>query len=540
MSSTFSGLEIAKRAMAAQQSALYVTGNNVANASTPGYTRQRVNLTPTDEYPTVARNRPQMAGQIGTGVEADSIQRVREQFLDVQYRDNNTKLGYWTGRADSLSQMEDIMNETSDSGLSTSLEAFWESLQDLSTNPEDISARAVVVEKGNTLTDTFHYLSQSLTDVKENIGSQIGVSVSDINSILKSIGDLNKQISAQETNGYLPNELYDQRDNLVDQLSSYLNIKVDRQSSGGQSLGIAEGMYNISLVNGDGQEISLVQGNSYVATVQLENGTDTDGDGVLESPPATGQVTGITIGNTTLPITDANGNETFAQGKLLGSIESYGYQYTDSTGKTVETGVFPNILDQLDQIAYSFGTVFNAIHRQGVGLNGETGNDFFTFAGLTDYHGAANAIEVDPNLTYSEVAASTNGDAGDGMNAINLSNIEGLDMASSSISLEGFSNPLNITSLNLPIKTGTIASNYAGMIGKIGVDAQEANNLQSNSQTLVNSVDSNRQSVSSVSLDEELTNMIKYQQAYNAAARNITVVDEMLDKMINSMGTVGR
>ncbi|NEY19161.1 flagellar hook-associated protein FlgK [Bacillus ginsengihumi] len=539
MSSTFSGLEIAKRAMAAQQSALYTVGNNVANANTEGYTRQRVNLTPTDEYPTVARNRPQMAGQIGTGVEAGSVQRVREKFLDVQYRDNNNTLGYWNARSDSLSQLEDVMNDTSDSGLSNTLEDFWESIQDLSTNPEDVSARSVVIERGETVADTFHYLSQSLSTIKSNLGSEISVSVNDINSILKRIGDLNKQISQQEVNGYLPNDLYDQRDNLVDQLSSYLNIKVSTQSSGGQSPAMADGIYNITLENGDGQEISLVQGSSY-STLQVQNGVDSDGDGVLDAPPADGEMTGIVVGDTTLSFADANGNVTFAQGKLRGSIESYGYQYTNSAGNTVATGIYPDALDQLDQLAYTFGTVFNAVHEKGTDLDGNTGNDFFTFDGLTDYHGAANALKVDPNMTYSKVAASTNGDSGDGTNAINLGNIEDFELSSSSISLQGFTDQLDLSSLNLPISTGTIASNYEGMIGKIGVDAQEANNLQSNSENLLNSVDSNRQSVSAVSLDEELTNMIKYQQAYNAAARSITVCDEMLDKIINSMGTVGR
>ncbi|MGG3693184.1 flagellar hook-associated protein FlgK [Heyndrickxia ginsengihumi] len=539
MSSTFSGLEIAKRAMAAQQSALYTVGNNVANANTEGYTRQRVNLTPTDEYPTVARNRPQMAGQIGTGVEAGSVQRVREKFLDVQYRDNNNTLGYWNARSDSLSQMEDVMNDTSDSGLSNTLEDFWESIQDLSTNPEDVSARSVVIERGETVADTFHYLSQSLSTIKSNLGSEISVSVNDINSILKRVGDLNNQISQQEVNGYLPNDLYDQRDNLVDQLSSYLNIKVSTQSSGGQSPAMADGIYNITLENGDGQEISLVQGSSY-STLQVQNGVDSDGDGVLDAPPADGEMTGIVVGDTTLSFADANGNVTFAQGKLRGSIESYGYQYTNSAGNTVATGIYPDALDQLDQLAYTFGTVFNAVHEKGTDLDGNTGNDFFTFDGLTDYHGAANALKVDPNMTYSKVAASANGDSGDGTNAINLGNIEDFELSSSSISLQGFTDQLDLSTLNLPISTGTIASNYEGMIGKIGVDAQEANNLQSNSESLLNSVDSNRQSVSAVSLDEELTNMIKYQQAYNAAARSITVCDDMLDKIINSMGTVGR
>jgi flagellar hook-associated protein 1 FlgK len=118
--------------------------------------------------------------------------------------------------------------------------------------------------------------------------------------------------------------------------------------------------------------------------------------------------------------------------------------------------------------------------------------------------------------------------------------VEDFDLSSNAVSLEGFSSMLNIASLGLPFTTGTINSNYEGIIGKLGVDAERANNLEANSSSLLESVETNRQSVSSVSLDEELTNMIKYQQAYNAAARMITMNDELLDKIISGMGVVGR
>lgn len=231
--STFFGLETAKRALTAQQNALYTVGQNVANANTDGYTRQRVNLQASDPYPAASMNRPAIAGQLGTGVEAGEVQRIRDKYLDVQYRENNSAAGYWSAKSGALSKMEAVMDETgTKSSLSNTMEAFWESLQDLSTNPEDVSARSVVLERGQTLTDTFHYLNSTLSQYKTDVGSEISVAVNDINSTLKQISDLNKQIAELEPNGYLPNDLYDKRDSLVDKLSSYLNVTVEVQKSG--------------------------------------------------------------------------------------------------------------------------------------------------------------------------------------------------------------------------------------------------------------------------------------------------------------------
>ena len=224
--STFHGLETAKRGLFAQQQALYVTSHNIANANTPGYSRQVLNMVPTDPFPAPGLNRPQIPGQMGTGVKADSIQRVRDSFLDTQYQNENNKLGYWASRSDALSKMEDIMNEPTDNGLSAVMGEFWQSLHDLSIYPENEGTRQVVFQRGQSVVDTFHYLSDSLTTIQKDIGNEIGINLQDINSILKQIGDINRQIGEVEPHGYLPNDLYDQRDLLVDQLSKQLNIKV--------------------------------------------------------------------------------------------------------------------------------------------------------------------------------------------------------------------------------------------------------------------------------------------------------------------------
>lgn len=557
---TFHGLETVRRALFTQQSAISVTGHNIANVNTKGYSRQRVNFQQTNPFPAAGVNRAEIPGQLGTGVEAGAIERVREYFLDIQYRGENNKLGYYQSMAGSLSKLEDIMNEPSETGLSSVLGQFWESLQDLSTYPESDGTRQVVIQRAESVIDTFHYLSDSLTSIKNDIGNEIGVNLKEINSLLKQISELNKQIGEVEPHGYLPNDLYDQRDVLVDQLSQSINIKVTRRSSGGDPAQVAEGQYNITLVGNDGRETALVTGSNY-----MQLGFKTADHGLTyEIPPAVKELTvfnsdGKSTYGDPIQFVNNNGQLSFANGKLRGLIEAYGYETPSSVpGSTSVAGIFPDVLDDIDKFAFTFANIFNEIHSKGYTLNNTEGsNQFFIMApgssadfASKSYQGAAKALMLG-DITPSGIAASTSAvkddsgniisvDAGDGKNADNLANIAGMLLNSTAQKLEGLTETIDLTALSVIDSTGSLNSFFEGVIGGIGVDAKEANRLSNNSGILAQSVDENRQSVSSVSIDEEFTNLIKFQHAYNAAARQITVIDEMLNKIINGMGIAGR
>ncbi|MBY6271391.1 MAG: flagellar hook-associated protein FlgK, partial [Bacillaceae bacterium] len=504
--------------------------------------RQRVNFVETEPFPPASMNRPQIPGQMGTGVEAGSIERVRDSFLDLQYRGENNKLGYWEARADALKKMEEIMNEPSDSGLAKTMDQFWQALQDLSTNPENDGARSVVRQRGQAVVDTFHYLYNSLSQIKQDLANEIDTTIIQINSLAQQISQINKQINEVEPNGYLPNDLYDERDRLVDQLSQLINVRVERVPSGGNSLKIAEGTYKIYLVDSNGnaildsnnKPIYLVDG-STANTLSLSYGSNNGKDFVSSVQV---QVDG-NPNPTPIPITSAN-QVVFPSGKLLGLIESFGYQ--DSSGNV--KGIYPEMMDNLDKLAYTFVKVFNAIHEQGSGLDNTSGVKFFD--DISKVQGAAKDIKLSSEIIndLSKIAASTDGKPGNGNNALNLASVGQLllsSVSSSDVSLIDNIN-VNLSNLNppLPLTSGTIKSNYEGWIGKLGVDSQQAERMKDNSEVLLQSVEERRQSVSSVSLDEEMTNMIKFQHAYNASARLITAIDEMLDKIINGMGIVGR
>jgi flagellar hook-associated protein 1 len=518
MRSTFHGLETAKRGMYTQQGALYTTGHNISNANTPGYSRQRVNFEQTTPYPAPSMNRPDIPGQMGTGVEAGSIQRVRDSFLDVQYRGENNKLGYWESKMEAMKKMEEVMNEPSESGLSKTMDMFWQSLQDLAVNPTNAGARSVVRERGIAVANTFNYLSTSLTGVRGDLKNELSVTEKQINSLTSQIDKINKQIADVEPHGYLPNDLYDERDRLIDELSSHVSIQTSYQSSGGAASPIAEGQVTVNLVGKDGNFAVNLVGKSGANELKLS----------MEGPQDT--VDSVTIGSQTLDVNDFLSQ---GEGKLRALIDTYGY--SDKSGEA--QGSYITMLNELDNMAYEFAKAFNEQHQEGVSPaemedpTVETPKFFQDAADASadleniDKAGFAQRMQIADELSNLDMIATASADnptLGDSANVSALADI--------------------ITSVELSYgeKPATFRAHFESVIGAMAVESQESLRLTQNSGVLRSAVEERRMSVSGVSLDEEMTNMIKFQHAYNASARMITLQDEMLDKIINGMGTVGR
>lgn len=509
--STFHGLEMAKQALFAQQSALYTLGNNIANANTQGYTRQRVNFETLPGYPTASRNRPQIPGQMGTGVQAGVVERIRNKFLDYQYRAENSKVGYWETKSDAISRMEELLNEPSENGLKKTMDEFWQSLQDLSGNPENSGARSVVAQRGQALANTFNYFANSLNSIRSDLKAQIDVTVTDANSLIRQVNEINQQIKNIEPHGYLANDLYDERDRLIDELSNIVNIKVSYDKSSESSLDIADGLATIEVVDNDGKSlnppITLVNGQ----TGEIQEFAVTYSDG-SENRNA---VEMISIGNEHFDVANFSVN-----GSFRGFIESYGYIAEDSAGNSIVTGEYTDMLANLDKLAEEFASAFNKVHENGKDLEGNNGGAFFEFTsgiGAAESLTVSQAILDDPDL----LAASSDGTAGNGDNASALAEVFDQD----------------IPGLG---KNASVREYYDSLIGDLGVRAREANRMTNNTAILRSQVDGRRMSVSSVSLDEEMSNLIKFQHAYNAAARSMTAVDEMIDRIINNMGLTGR
>lgn len=533
MGSTFMGLETSKRGLSAQQSGLYTTGHNISNANTIGYSRQTVNLKPTNGFPGAGMNAPQIPGYLGTGATPGSIQRVRDQFIDNQFRQETTKLGYWGSRTEAIGQLEGILNEPSTYGIDTAFNDFFKALQDLSASPENSATRQVAIEKAKTLAESFNYTNKQLTEVQENLKNQINVETKNVNSILKQIAQLNDQIANSEPNGYLPNDLYDERDILVDQLSQYLPITIKKEGNGGNSKESAEGTYNIFLKLADGSEVQLVNKRE-AATLTPQTTVGAGGNLVDSNFDDSKTFTAFSQFNIVMGsgggagATVNMGQLNKGSGILQGLVESYGYVNKDATGTKISAvdGIISDKLAELDQLADEFAKEFNKIHETGYTLEKKDADgkliDASVAGGKFFVGNGAGGIKVSDVILgdFNKFAVSSAAnEVGNGKIAIELSNLK-------TKALAGLNN-------------ASAQTFFQSMIGDVGVMGEQATRMFKNSSSLQLSISNNRASVSSVSLDEEMTNMIMYQQAYNASARMLTVMDETLEKIINGMGRVG-
>lgn len=203
MRSTFHGLETAKRGLFAQQTAIQTTGHNIANANTKGYTRQMVDFVASKPIEAPGLSHSTAPGQLGTGVDFSNIRRIRESFLDEQFRNQNKDYGDWTIRQDTLEKLEAIVNEPSDYGIRSVVDDFWNAWQDLAGQPDNLTARSVVMERAGAMADAFNDVASKLQDLKNDLTESINIKVTEVNTLTKQIANLNKEIFRVEGLGDL-------------------------------------------------------------------------------------------------------------------------------------------------------------------------------------------------------------------------------------------------------------------------------------------------------------------------------------------------
>ena len=457
----FFGIEIARKALQTSQYALDVTAHNIANANTPGYTRQRVIQGTTPSFPAPSWNRPLIQGQLGTGVMVQSIQRVRDSFFDGQIRRENQSLGGWDVKKNGLEQIETIFNEPSDGGLLNIMGQFWDSWQQLSKNPESVSTRSGVLETGRMLATTFNQLDSKLSRVQDNLNEQVLVKVNDINSIARRISELNRDILRVKTYGAEPNDMLDERDLLMDKLSKMVDVQIADLDTGA----------TIIYINGS----QLVSEYGYSELEAVSN----PGNGFYDVKWKASGIAATIYG---------------------GEIKAL----TETRDVTV-----PAYKSELDVLAASIINEVNTLHATGIGLDGTTGWNFFSGTGAADM--AMSPDVSDPR----SLGASLSGEPGDNSNALALAQLKnGLIMSGNTIAMDDY---------------------YRSLVTNLGVESQQAAAMSANGKMYYDLIENHRQSVAGVSLDEEATNMIKFQRAYQAAARLVTMFDEMLDVLINQM-----
>lgn len=267
--SSFFGLELAVRALSAQQGALGVAGHNISNAGTAGYSRQVADIR-TAIPMTVPGSGKELT--LGTGSILDTVSRARDAFIDRQYRTETAKYEYWAGRQSTLRTIEGMMNEPSQYSLSNDLSHFWNAWSVLANNPQNTGARSALLEQTLTMVDTFHHLNQQITDMQQELDSSVTAMVNQINTIAKQLRELNIQIKNAEVAKNNPNDLRDQRDALVDQLAKLVPVRVIETQDPAFSDRVV-GLYKVVIGNpNDSQNVLVDDQHVRTLTTTIYNG----------------------------------------------------------------------------------------------------------------------------------------------------------------------------------------------------------------------------------------------------------------------------
>jgi flagellar hook-associated protein 1 FlgK len=325
------GLEIGKRGVHAHQQALYVTGHNLDNINTPGYSRQRLEMVPFTPIYLPGLNREETPGQIGQGVVVERIERIRDQLLDRRIVAQASSEGYWNARDPYISEMGQLYLEPGLTGVRNKMDAFWDGWQELSMHAADSEFRTAVIERGKTLIDGIHNHYQGLKRLQTQVDEDIQITVGRVNELSRQIAALNRDIQRIEAQGDNPNDLWDRRDLLVDELSSIIDVTVDRRDP------------DEFMVHTSG--LILVQG-QIGRQFDLEKGIDTEGYARILWQETRQEIR-------------------FEKGSLGALLEL--------RDETIEQEI-----RTLDNMTMNFADLVNEIHREGYGVNGTTGNNFFS------------------------------------------------------------------------------------------------------------------------------------------------------------------
>ena len=456
-------LNIARSGLAASQAQISTTSQNVTNAQTPGYSRQRVLLKP--GYP---EQLPQ--GTFGTGVLVDGVERMRNELMDVSYRRDSQSASFTEERRDALQAVEGVLGEPSQTGLASSLEQFWSSWSDLSTNPDSSAARGVVRQRGFQVAAQLNQYGNQIVDAQTVARSRLLETAQRVNALSSEVADINARIVAAEAAGNQSPDMRDQRDLKVDELAALIGATAYAQPNG---------TVNIN-VGGD----SIVDGANFKPVrIQALTSDPTKLGIALGTAPAGGGTT-----------------ETMYQigGQMAGTVDAY-------------NNVYPAALTQLDGIASALVTTTNGVHRTGF-IGASAAGNFFDSARTT-----ARTIRLDAAITTNSNNVAASGLAnqtGDNTVALALSRLR-----DSATTVNG--------------QTVSINEGYRNVVTTIATGTNSASGTATAARTLATQSDARRESIKGVSIDEEMVNLMKYQQSYAAAARLITVVDEMSQTLIN-------
>jgi flagellar hook-associated protein 1 len=458
---------MAGESMDTQMTAISVTGQNLANVNTTGYTRQTADIETSPDIET-------SIGPEGTGAEVTSIQQTIDTLLNGQIQGQQSVSGYWNAQQSALTSVQDDLDEflsstgsssssdsTTSSGLSTLLNNVFNDLQSVATSPTSIADRQTLISDAQSLASAFNQVDSELDQENTTLNTSLSNDVDSANQLLSGIASLNQQISAAEFSGGNANDLLDQQQQDLNNLAQLTDITTTNG---------ANGAVNVSI---GGQ--TLVSGSQVLDTLQ----TYDPGNGNLQVETATGGV----------PLT-------LTGGSMQGTIDA-----RDGTLATLQSSV--------NTLASSLITQVNSIYSGGYSLTGTTGSDFFTGSDAGSIVVNSSLVN-DPSLFQASGSAAASGD-----NTVALQLAELADTPQSNLQDETFGDSLDQS------------------IGSFGDSLQTANNQVTNQTSVMNMLTSQQSSISGVNLDQEMTNLLSFQHAYEASAELVTTVNQMMGDTVS-------
>ena len=466
MAGLLNALNAARSSLEVNQKSIEIVGNNIANVNTEGYSRQSAELTP---FPSLH------FGDffVGQGVRISNIRRDHDVFLQAQIEDKYVDLGFANGQARSLSELERIFN-VSEENISTEIDRFFDSWQQLSTDPGDPVLRDMVIHRGNLLASNFNQMAADLDTVVNNINDEIQSKVAGLNNVIGEIAELNDRIYNIEIRGQQANSDRDRRDLLVKQLAGSLGASTYLDKAG---------MVNVQLPGG----LPIVQGNMPMRLETVANGSSID---ML-----------LHIGGTARNL-DTN----TLGGEMLGLF-------------TMRDEFIPSVQEDIDRLAWEVSNQVNVQHSAGAGLDGLPASEFFLDTTAVSppassiYQNSARymAVLIDNS---DDVAAGLPGNPapGDNRNALLLAEL------GDQFSING------VDSYN---------SFYARITSRIGIESNQNELSLGGAEDAVDQLENLRDGFVGVSLEEEMISLIQFQRGFESSAKFLSTIDELMDSVIN-------
>lgn len=491
--STFFGLNIGTSALNAAQQAEDVISNNISNANTTGYVQENAQLEEATPYPPIpSQDQPIMAGQMGEGVDVASVQRETSSFANQQNRSNMSSYEADNTYLTNLQQVESIVNEPSSDSMQHAVDQFFSSWQTLSTDPSNSAARQSVISEAQTLGQTFQTLSSQLENLQSNLSSTLTGEVNQVNGYAQQIATLNNQIVQVQQFGENPNQLLDQRGNLLDELSKLVNVSYAEQPNGAVTLSVG----NTSLLSLTGGEsnVTPLSTASLLAQPLVTQTTASEGSG-------SGVLANITGG-------DINGNA-----KSLAYVNG--------------------LLGNLNSFLGTFASSVNTIQESGYPLTGSQ-NAPALFSISSDTLGNT-ILSVENTFTTNDVAASSQANSS-GNNTNTTAMIALQNTTQSSFSPSYAYDPTSNTYTNAAISgSATFDQSLGTIVSDLGVTTSAAQSQTTTSNALLQQSTNLRQSISGVNTNDQTAEMVQYQNSYDAAAKFISVYSSMLQTMISEL-----